>query len=273
MAQNHNYYVYIMMSISEVLYIGVTNNLERRVDEHQNGLVDGFTKKYNCKKLVYFEQYGNIDEAIRREKQLKNWKREWKMDLIQKTNPNFDDISLQYKSPDKQILNQVQSSHWTRFSDDNAARALYIGRFQPFHLGHLYALSQIREPEIIIGIGSAQYSRTEDNPYTFEERKRMIEEVLEEGQATILAIPDIHDEEKWVEHVLDITGPIDVVYTGNAWVKELFGKEGQHVQDLIIKNPYSGTTIRRLIREDSPAWKEMLPEHIAEIIEKINTTL
>ncbi|OIO18612.1 MAG: excinuclease ABC subunit C [Candidatus Magasanikbacteria bacterium CG_4_10_14_0_8_um_filter_32_14] len=94
MYKDHNYYVYIMMSISGVLYIGVTNSLRRRITEHKNGLVDGFTKTYQCKKIVYFEQYSVIDDAIRREKQLKNWRREWKINLIKEKNRYFDDLSV-----------------------------------------------------------------------------------------------------------------------------------------------------------------------------------
>jgi putative endonuclease len=85
-----------MGSINLILYIGVTNNLERRVLEHKNGLVEGFTKKYHCKKLLYFEEYGDIQEAIRREKQLKNWRREWKINLIRTSNPHFRDLSLDW---------------------------------------------------------------------------------------------------------------------------------------------------------------------------------
>ena len=74
------------------LYIGITNNLNRRVYEHKLNLVDGFTKKYKLKKLLYFENYKNISDAIAREKQLKHWEREWKLELIRSTNPAFNDL-------------------------------------------------------------------------------------------------------------------------------------------------------------------------------------
>ena len=153
------------------------------------------------------------------------------------------------------------------------SKALYIGRFQPFHLGHVYALSQITEPEIIIGIGSSQYSRTDDNPYTYEERKRMIESSWQDIPATILPIPDIHDEEQWAAHVLNITGPVDVIYTGNAWVKKLFEKAGYTVQELRIQHPYSGTKIRQLITQHSDEWKKMVHTEIIPIINGITTSL
>lgn len=75
------------------MYIGVTNNLERRMYEHKNKLIDGFSKKYNLNKLVYFEEFNNIENAIRREKQLKNWHRGWKTNLIESLNPNWEDYS------------------------------------------------------------------------------------------------------------------------------------------------------------------------------------
>lgn len=75
-------------------YIGVTNNIVKRSFEHRTGLIEGFTKKYKLKKLVYIEEYNDIKLAIAREKQLKNWHRDWKLNLIKKVNPNFDDLSI-----------------------------------------------------------------------------------------------------------------------------------------------------------------------------------
>ena len=88
------YYVYIMANFTnKVLYIGVTNDLERRVFEHKNKLIKGFTQRYNVKKLVYFETTSNIDSAIEREKQLKGWIREKKDELIKSLNPKWTDLS------------------------------------------------------------------------------------------------------------------------------------------------------------------------------------
>ena len=89
-----SYYVYILTNkTNNVLYIGVTNDLERRVYEHKNKLVEGFTAKYNLSKLVYFEETGSIESAILREKQLKRWHRDWKINLIKENNPEFNDLS------------------------------------------------------------------------------------------------------------------------------------------------------------------------------------
>jgi len=89
------YYVYIMTNVTDnVLYIGVTNDLRRRVYEHKNKLVKGFTSEYNLCKLVYYEHTGDVHAAIEREKQLKRWHRDWKMNLIRQTNPEFDDLNI-----------------------------------------------------------------------------------------------------------------------------------------------------------------------------------
>ena len=94
----NSYYVYILTNkTNSVIYIGITNNLLRRLYEHKNKLLDGFTKKYNVNKLVYFEQTSDINEAIKREKILKKWNREWKIELIKKQNTEFKDLSSEWE--------------------------------------------------------------------------------------------------------------------------------------------------------------------------------
>ena len=88
-----SYHVYILASKKNgTLYIGVTSNLKKRVYEHKNNLVNGFTKKYNVHRLVYFETTCDINSAMTREKQLKKWKRDWKIHLIEKHNPEWRDL-------------------------------------------------------------------------------------------------------------------------------------------------------------------------------------
>ncbi|MBQ0786699.1 MAG: GIY-YIG nuclease family protein [Oceanihabitans sp.] len=94
----HQYYKYILSNMKNgTLYIGMTNDLERRIFEHKNKLFKGFTKKYGLHILVYFEQFQYVNDAIKREKQLKNWNRQWKIDLIEKENRNWEDLSSDWK--------------------------------------------------------------------------------------------------------------------------------------------------------------------------------
>ena len=90
----HNYYVYILTSSDNAMfYVGVTNNLIRRVIEHKIHRNEGFTSEYNVNKLVYFELFANIEDAIKREKQLKRYKRLWKFNLVNEFNANWIDLS------------------------------------------------------------------------------------------------------------------------------------------------------------------------------------
>ncbi len=93
MRKEYKFYVYIMASESGTLYTGMTNDLARRNYEHKNNLVEGFSKKYKCHKLIYFEETNNVEEAIKREKQIKNWSRKKKESLIQTKNPTWRDLS------------------------------------------------------------------------------------------------------------------------------------------------------------------------------------
>jgi putative endonuclease len=97
MRKNKQYYVYILTNKSnKVIYIGVTNDLGRRMFEHKNKLVEGFTKRYNLMKLVYYEATDDVESAIAREKQLKNWHRDWKIGLVNQSNPDWQDLSERF---------------------------------------------------------------------------------------------------------------------------------------------------------------------------------
>lgn len=88
-----HYWVYILTDKAYgTLYLGVTNNLSRRMWEHKEGIISGFTKKYKLKKLIYYEQYSDVKEAIAREKALKKWNRDWKIQKIEQVNPTWDDL-------------------------------------------------------------------------------------------------------------------------------------------------------------------------------------
>jgi putative endonuclease len=94
--KDHNYFVYMIASISRVLYIGMTNDLHRRVSEHKNGLIEGFSKQYKCHRLVYYESFDDVSKAIDREKQLKRWSRVKKEWLIKQRNPTWEGLAAEW---------------------------------------------------------------------------------------------------------------------------------------------------------------------------------
>ncbi|WP_399375772.1 GIY-YIG nuclease family protein [Thermosynechococcus sp. PP42] len=106
----YHFYVYILTNWNnKVMYVGMTNNLERRIYEHKNKLVDGFTKKYNVNKLVYYEHTTDVYAAIAREKQIKKWRREKKNQLVMTTNPEWKDLSLEWEATPKEQGNTAIS--------------------------------------------------------------------------------------------------------------------------------------------------------------------
>lgn len=87
------FYIYILASKpNSTLYVGLTSNLQKRIFEHKNKLIEGFTSKYNVDHLVYYEVYDDFDNAVSKEKNMKAWKRAWKIELIQKSNPDWNDL-------------------------------------------------------------------------------------------------------------------------------------------------------------------------------------
>ena len=94
--RDHRYYVYILTNASRTLYVGVTNNLERRMFEHKNKLVPGFAARYNVTRLAYYEETPSIESAIAREKEVKGWRRSKKVALVESANPRWKDLSLEW---------------------------------------------------------------------------------------------------------------------------------------------------------------------------------
>ena len=90
---DHEFWVYIVASRSGTLYIGITNDLARRIREHKSGELEGFASKYHCTRLVYYEKFENVLKAISRAKQLKGWRREKKITLIERMNPRWQDLA------------------------------------------------------------------------------------------------------------------------------------------------------------------------------------
>lgn len=153
---------------------------------------------------------------------------------------------------------------------------LIIGRFQPFHFGHLKLIETAEKnlDKLIIGIGSSQFSHTKENPFTAEERKRMLEESLnadESQKFQIIPIPDVNNDKIWVSHVRKLVPEFQVVYTNGALERKLFSDAGIEVKSTQIFNRdnYSGTEIRRRILEGED-WKELVPKGTLKVIEEIN---
>ena len=138
-------------------------------------------------------------------------------------------------------------------------KALFIGRFQPLHKGHLKIIQNISKEydEIIIGIGSSQYGHALENPFTIDERKTMITKTLEKNDVKnyrIVLIPDIHNPPKWVDHVISIISDFDIVITNSPLTKRLFSEKGYQVKktSLYDRNKYSGEKIRKKIINNEP---------------------
>jgi nicotinamide-nucleotide adenylyltransferase len=154
-------------------------------------------------------------------------------------------------------------------------RAFYIGRFQPYHLGHQQVLEQIslEADEIVIGIGSAQLSHTASDPFTSGERVIMITRSLEHLSKVLYVIPieDIRRNAVWVAQVCSMTPHFDVVYTNNPYVIRLFEESGFNVKKspLYQREKFSGTEIRRRMLSDEP-WEHLVPIAVVNVIEEID---
>ena len=108
---DRTYYVYILTNQNnKVMYVGMTNNLKRRIYEHKNKLVDGFSKKYNLNKLVYFESSSQIEPILNREKEIKKWRREKKNNLVESMNPEWKDLSIELNMFDEMSHPQEDST-------------------------------------------------------------------------------------------------------------------------------------------------------------------
>ncbi len=150
---------------------------------------------------------------------------------------------------------------------------LFVGRFQPLHLGHLSVIEWLRAEgydQIIIGIGSSQYSGTDENPLSFAQRSQCWQQLYPE--LPVVAIPDIHDDAHWVEHVRKVVYTVypsgfDQFVSGNPWVERLATEAGLSTlippQTLRI----DATTIRQLIRNHDDAWKHYVPATLHNFIQ------
>jgi len=157
-------------------------------------------------------------------------------------------------------------------------RGLYVGRFQPFHLGHLGAIRDILKEveELVIVIGSAQYSHNLNNPFTAGERLTMIRKALEEAEIDysrvwVVPVPDVHLHMMWVSAVEGYTPKFDVVYSNEPLTKRLFMEAGYKVKPIRFheRKLYSSTEVReRMIKGVS--WETLVPKSVAAFIKEID---
>ncbi len=157
--------------------------------------------------------------------------------------------------------------------------ALFIGRFQPLHHGHVYVLKAIlRKYRIVkIGIGSSQLSNTLNDPFNKEERREFIRIALEKRKISskryeIYDIPDIFNAKKWVDHVISIVGEFDSIYSNSDWVRELFRNKGIRVENkiTIFRKKFNGKNIRNLIIKNDKIWKTLIPNEVVKLMEKFD---
>ena len=152
-------------------------------------------------------------------------------------------------------------------------KALFIGRFQPFHNAHLKVIKDImkRYYHIIIAIGYSRIKDVHSDPFTATERKMMINKCLRaEGikDFTVKSVPDIPDDNRWASHTKNIVGKFDIVYTGNKLTCRLMKKAGNKVKFIELYPGYSGTKVRKWIAQGKK-WQKLVPEGTIEVMKKI----
>jgi len=158
-------------------------------------------------------------------------------------------------------------------------KSLFIGRFQPIHKGHIHTIKQIlaKGEDIIIIVGSAQYSHTPDNPFTGGERimlirRALIDEKIPLERVAVVPVPDINIHPLWVAHVRSLVPYFDKAYSHNPLVKSLL-EDGGIVTDstkLLERSTYSGKHVRDLIRWGNVEWESLVPDGVVELIKEHN---
>jgi nicotinamide-nucleotide adenylyltransferase len=152
---------------------------------------------------------------------------------------------------------------------------LFLGKFEPFHNAHYEVVrrSFLYVDHLVIGVGSSQYSRTKVCPFSYDERRKMIEGTVDNSyyNYNIIPIPDIHDPPNYVEHVKKLTCffPFNTVITDNHNTIELFEKKGYNIVTLPVKTKIRGTDIRRLWREGSSTWEMYVPDSTRKIMKEV----
>lgn len=155
-------------------------------------------------------------------------------------------------------------------------RGLFIGRFQPLHLGHLDVVERLsrQHAEVVVGVGSANVSHTPINPFTGGERVEMIHAALREAgvrNALVLPVPDIGRNTLWVSHVASLVPRFSALYTNNPLMTRLFQEAGHIVRPAPFhaREQYEGTRIRRLMLDDG-AWETLVPKAVARVVREVD---
>ena len=229
------------------------------------GLVDFNVKlKPNSKELEIkgsrFYSKMELENLLRNEKTVDYSKEVWE-DLLK-----TDIISLFEKEKDLKLSSSQDV-------------ALFIGRFQPLHHGHIYVIYRILESHKIIkiGIGSSQLSKTRNDPFTIEERRKFIEAALKKRDISkstyeIYDIPDIFNAKKWVDHVVSIVGEFDIIYSNSDWIRQLFQNKGFLLGKklVIFKKKYNASNVRKLISKEKKNWTSLVPKEVAILMKEFH---
>ena len=153
-------------------------------------------------------------------------------------------------------------------------RALFIGRFQPFHNAHLLDVKKILKEcdEVIIAIGSSQEKNTLENPFSYNERKDMAAKTLKANKIRkykIYPVPDLYDDKKWIAHIKKNLPKFDYVYSGNKWTLKCFRMHDSSIKKIKLIKGVNSTKIREMIAKGKN-WEKMVPREVEDYIKKIN---
>ncbi|MBY8985858.1 MAG: nicotinamide-nucleotide adenylyltransferase [Candidatus Lokiarchaeota archaeon] len=239
------------------------DNKEREISYVFFGLVDynidlkPDPDELDIKESRFYERY-ELEKILENEKSIKYPKKIWK-ELFNTDTDSFFENKLESKI-----------SH-------NKNIALFIGRFQPLHHGHIHILMNILKSykTVKIGIGSSQLSNTFNDPFTNIERQEFIKAALKKRRVFtkryhLYDIPDIFNAKRWVDHVTSIVGEFDAIFSNSDWIRELFQNKGLRVEKKIVifKKKFNASSIRRLITKNNKSWKPLVPKEVVELIEK-----
>ena len=155
-------------------------------------------------------------------------------------------------------------------------RALFIGRFQPFHNAHLVDIKKVLKEvdEVIIAIGSSQEKNTLENPFRYNERKKMIINILKKSKIKnfkIYPVPDLYNDKKWVGYIKKNLPKYDFVYSGNLWTLKCFKRHDSKVKKIKLIKGINSTIIRNMMIKNKN-WQKLVPKEISDYIKKIKGT-